>query len=191
MPLKPPEVTKDKKKQAPQAKIKNSQVDSDKHAKHKKIQEEAIKTKSHYTFKVPAPRPPKRLIDREDLHDALLQCKRRFKLKHPPVYYKSLENIITPAKGWTWEQVELDRALRSYKQYYLLPEFKAKAEEIETKSASNAKALVKLANETCHTWGEFKAFVLHHKGTSILSEAIKLYKEIGYQPSLFHTLYLL
>lgn len=56
--------------------------------------------------------------------------------------------------------MELDRALRSYKQYYLLLEFKAKAELTRARSAANAKALVKLANETCHTWDDFKAFVL-------------------------------
>lgn len=47
------------------------------------------------------------------------------------------------------------------------------------------------ANETCHTWEDFKKFLQRHKSPSHLADAIKTYEEIGYHPALFHTLYLL
>jgi len=145
-------------------------------------------------FKAPAPRPPRRLLaDRKDLPDALRQCKRKFKLKHPPSYYKALEHAgIKPKPGYTWEQVELDRTLRTFKQYYLLPEFKKQAEETRASTATTAKALIKTANETCATWEDFfKAFLLLHKSQSHVNDATKVYNKIGYHSGLFHTLYLL
>lgn len=141
---------------------------------------------------MPAPRPPfKLLADRKDLPHALRQCKERFKLKHPPKYYKSLEDSFKPKPGLTWHQLELERTLRTYRQYYLLPEFKKQAEETRARTAATAKELIKLANETCRTWDDFKAFLLHHKTKSHLADAYKLHKTIGYHPGLFHTLYLL
>ena len=106
-------------------------------------------------------------------------------------HYRSLEDTVKPKPGFTWEQVELDRTLRTYKQYYLLQEFQTRAELTREKVAATAKALIKSANETCHTWEDFKAFLQHHKSTSHVTEATRLNKRIGYHPGLFHTLYLL
>lgn len=176
------------------AKVKKIRVALTKHTEAKKKQEQAIKAyhNSHNTFKTPAPRAPKRLLaDRDDLPDALLQCKKRFTLKHPPKYYHSLESVVKPKPGYTWTEVELDRTLRSYKQYYNLPEFKHKAEQTRTSDITNAKALIEKANKTSHTWEDFSAFLKHHKSTSHLADATKLYQAIGYHPGLFHTFFLL
>lgn len=81
------------------------------------------------TFKVPAARPPPRsprLYERTDLPSPLRYVIKVFKLPHKPSYYKALEATVKPKPGYTWEQIELERKLRSYPEYYNLPEFQRK-----------------------------------------------------------------
>ena len=138
------------------------------------------------SFKVPASRPAKRLCDRADLPEKLRLCKRCFKLKHPPSYYKALEESVKPAPGLTWYDVELDRALRSSRAYYTLPEFEEKAAQQQ----AQARERIKVIKETCTTWDNFKDYLTKHKTARDLADATRLCKEIGYIPSLFQTLYL-
>jgi hypothetical protein len=142
------------------------------------------------SLKVPAGRPAKRLCDREDLPGKLRLCKGCFKLKHPPSYYKTLEESVKPAPGLTWYDVELDRALHSSRAYYTLPEFKEKAAQQQPQ----ARERIKVIKETCTTWDNFKDYLTKHKTvtktTRDLADATRLCKEIGYIPSLFQTLYL-
>jgi hypothetical protein len=44
--------------------------------------------------------------------------------------------------------VELKHTLRSYRQYYLLPESKKQAKETRARDAATAKRLIKHAKET-------------------------------------------
>jgi hypothetical protein len=141
---------------------------------------------SSNSFKVPAPRPPKRLCDRADLPDALRYGKRKFKLQHPPSYYKALEESVKPAPGWTWYDVELDSKLRTYKQYYQLPEFEGEAAQQQAQTREH----IKVVKKTCTTWDSFRTYLIKHKTQRDLEDATRLYKKIGYIPSLFNLLYL-
>ena len=102
-----------------------------------------------------------------------------------------LRDAVKLKPGYTWEQEELKRTLRSYRQYYLLPESKKQAKETRARDAATAKRLIKYAKETCRTWDDFKAYLLQHKTRSHLNDATKLYQEFDYHPGLFHTLHLL
>lgn len=120
--------------------------------------------------------PKGRLCDRPDLPDALKYGKKHFKLPHPPSYYKALEDTLKPAPGYTWADVELDRTLRSYKQYYHLPEFRRRPKH-------------KVTPKVYNTWDEFKAHLEKTK-PKLLPDANKLFVDIGYISGLFTNLYL-
>lgn len=97
---------------------------------------------------------------------------------------------ITPVAGYNWKEIEIERTIRSSRQYYLLPEIKAKFEADQKVKINQGKALVQAAKETCKTWEEFKTFVAKHKSSTHLSDATDLYNKTGYIPGLFHLLFL-
>lgn len=67
-----------------------------------------------------------------------------------------------------------------------MPEFEKKAAQEQAKTREH----IKVIKEICKTWDSFKAYLIKHKTTRDLKDATRLYKKIGYIPSLFNLLYL-